>query len=67
MLWVPAAAVGNRPVTASPPARKSSSSAAGTSVPVAADVSNVAVVVPSASRVTTVTPVTEGMVSGVIS
>ena len=59
MLWAPAvvlAASGKLPVTTSPPPLKLVASAVSTPVPVAADVSKVAVVVPSQSRVLTVTP-----------
>ena len=59
MSWAPAvvlAASGKLPVTTSPPPRKAVSSAVSTPVPVAADVSKVASVVPSQLRVFTVTP-----------
>ena len=58
MLWEPAvvlAASGKLPDTLNPP-RKLACSAVSTPVTVAADVSKVAVVVPSQSRVLTVTP-----------
>ena len=53
---MPAAADGNAPLTCSPPPRKSSTSAGTTPAPVAAPVSKLAVLVPSATRVSTVTP-----------
>ena len=56
MLCVPAVAAGKLPLACRPPARKSDCSELTSPAAVAWLVSNVAAVVPSAVRVTTVTP-----------